>query len=845
MKQNTYRNYIKNALPLLLLSILVIAAFARFMYDNRKRITSQNEVYLEDLTVQRAVMIDNLFAENVNYIRSTAFLYGVSIGSAAPDYALLKYFEQSTGFERLRFIDSEGNDHTSEGLAANVADREYFRSGMEGNTGVTYVLNSRVTNETQIGFYSPVYFDDEIIGIMVGFYGEQFIEELIDFELFGHKGEGWLCLSDGTVIGTTASQKEENYLNSLEISGSCTVGEMSHIKNTFSTKSNTLYTYTKNEEAVSGYIANLEQADWVLVRSFPAEAATQMLRNANTEGVELLLILVALFLAYAIFLVVRFIRQRKRLVEESRNANDISTGVSKLFEKFQTVDLTDDTYNYIYGMPDDKALDTHGRYEDFCHMLLSRIKNDDERQTASDFLKLDNLREIFSKGAERLTIRLHAPIEDDEWFTYNFIALEKDGGQIKRMLIIRQNVTELREKELQEQEALKKAYEEAERANRAKSDFLSSMSHDIRTPMNAIIGFTSIARNHIDDTAQVSDCLEKIGSSSSHLLSLINDILDMSKIESGKIQLKIEEYDLCAVLDDLADMVQSQILEKHINFTVDTDGLVHRTVKTDELRLNQVLLNIVGNAVKYTPDGGNITIKLCEKQTDRLNVSEYSISIRDTGIGMSKEYLPHVFESFTRERTSTVDKIQGTGLGMAISSRIVELMGGEITVSSEPGKGTEFVVSLPLTYCENGRADSVKEEVHEQSEVSFDGVKLLLVEDNDINAQIAGFVLKEHGFEVDRCENGRFAVDRLAEKGPEFYRIVLMDIQMPIMNGYEASRAIRALGAEYSGLPIIAMTANTFEDDRKNAFDSGMNDFVTKPFEVEDLLRTLSKYISQ
>ena len=227
-------------------------------------------------------------------------------------------------------------------------------------------------------------------------------------------------------------------------------------------------------------------------------------------------------------------------------------------------------------------------------------------------------------------------------------------------------------------------------------------------------------------------------------------------------------------------------------------------------------------------------------------MAEYAISIKDTGIGMSPEYLPHVFESFTRERTSTVDKIQGTGLGMAISDRIIKAMGGTITVRSELKKGTEFIVTLLLQYAEteSDNADKPSERTAEQ--LMFDGVRVLLVEDNDINAQIAAFILKEHGFLVDRCENGEKAVNTLKEKGADYYRLVLMDIQMPVMDGYEAARAIRALtNADYSALPIIAMTANTFDDDKKQAYDAGMNAHLAKPLDIDAVLKTLDKILNQ
>ncbi|MBQ9328987.1 MAG: response regulator [Solobacterium sp.] len=829
-------------IPSILLFLAVLLSFRMFMVDNNQRISRQNEEYLSDLTEQRAESLENLIRENLSYISTTSYLYGLSLDSPEVDMNLLREFEQSTGFERLRFVSKNGDDYTSEGLAANLSDRDYFKDGIQGNTGVTAVLKSRVTNEAQIGFYSPVYYDNQIIGIMVGFYSEAFVSDLIDFSLFGYEGNAWLCLPDGTVVVQTGSVDSENFLTTLEETSAVSADVLDELRNAFATNSDSLFTYTADDTETSAYLANIEPANWTLIRSFPYQANQMMVANANSEGITLLLSLLVVFTLYFLFQMIRMIRQRKKIMKDARNANDISAGVSKLFEKFTTVDMRTGYYDYISGPPDDKSLPPTGYYDQYCESLLSRIENEEERKEIREFIRLDHLQSLLSKGVDKVSVRVHAPIRGEDWFTFNFVVLEREEDEVTRIMIIRQDVTELRQKEEIEQQALKEALDAAEKANLAKSDFLSNMSHDIRTPMNAIIGFTNIAETHIDDTEKVQDCLDKIHSSSSHLLSLINDILDMSKIESRKIQLHIEENSIRELLTNLSDMVQSQIETKGLNYSVDLSGITHPMIQVDSLRLNQVLLNIVGNAIKYTPEGGSITITASEEELGD-HKSSYSFRIKDTGIGMSKSYLPHVFESFTRERSSTVDKIQGTGLGMAISSRIVDLMGGTITVDSELDKGTEFTVTLPIEYTDHEDNRNTSHQDDAIRELSFEGKKLLLVEDNDINAEIAKFILDEHGFAIDRAENGQAAVNRLKEVGPAWYDLVLMDIQMPVMNGYEATRAIRAMDG-FQSLPIIAMTANTFEDDKKEARAAGMNAHVAKPFEVETLLKTLGEYLS-
>ena len=505
-------------IPSILLFLAVLLSFRMFMVDNNQRISRPNAEFLSDLTEQRAVSLENLIRENLSYISTTSYLYGLSLDSPEVDMNLLREFEQSTGFERLRFVSKNGDDYTSEGLAANLSDRDYFKDGIQGNTGVTAVLKSRVTNEAQIGFYSPVYYDNQIIGIMVGFYSEAFVSDLIDFSLFGYEGNAWLCLPDGTVVVQTGSVDSENFLTTLEETSAVSADVLDELRNAFATNSDSLFTYTADDTETSAYLANIEPANWTLIRSFPYQANQMMVANANSEGITLLLSLLVVFTLYFLFQMIRMIRQRKKIMKDARNANDISAGVSKLFEKFTTVDMRTGYYDYISGPPDDKSLPPTGYYDQYCESLLSRIENEEERKEIREFIRLDHLQSLLSKGVDKVSVRVHAPIRGEDWFTFNFVVLEREEDEVTRIMIIRQDVTELRQKEEIEQQALKEALDAAEKANLAKSDFLSNMSHDIRTPMNAIIGFTNIAETHIDDTEKVQDCLDKIHSSSSHLL---------------------------------------------------------------------------------------------------------------------------------------------------------------------------------------------------------------------------------------------------------------------------------------------------------------------------------------
>ena len=388
--------------------------------------------------------------------------------------------------------------------------------------------------------------------------------------------------------------------------------------------------------------------------------------------------------------------------------------------------------------------------------------------------------------------------------------------------------------------ALQLAVQRETKANLAKREFLFNMSHDIRTPMNAIIGFTALAQTHIDDRGQVEDYLKKISVSSQHLLSLINDVLDMSRIESGKVTLEAKPVHLPELVHELRDIIQAVVSEKDLSLTLDTVGVENEDVIADPLRLEQILINVLANAVKFTPDGGQISLWIVQKDTAPAGDADFEFHIKDNGIGMSEEFQKHIFEQFARERTSTVSKIQGTGLGMAITKSLVDMMGGGITVKSEQGKGSEFTISLrfPIGEAKTGQTPPAAKAS------AFTGKKLLVVEDNELNLEIASTLLKEAGFEVDTAENGKIAVEKVEAASADRYDLILMDIQMPEMDGYEATRRIRALpDAKKAALPIVAMTANAFEDDRKNALHAGMNGHIAKPLDIQKLFQVLSELL--
>ena len=407
------------------------------------------------------------------------------------------------------------------------------------------------------------------------------------------------------------------------------------------------------------------------------------------------------------------------------------------------------------------------------------------------------------------------------------------------------------------QSVVRKKHEAVERekihaveSSLAKRQFLFNMSHDIRTPMNAIIGYTNLAREE-ENVELIRGYLEKIDGSSQHLLALINDILEMSRIESGKIELEYIPTDLCAVFDGMRDLFSEQMKQKEMDFHVHTNQVQNRYVWCDRKNLNRVLLNVLSNAYKFTPEGGTVKASLWEVGSGENGYGSYEMRIKDSGIGMSKKFADKIFTAFERERTSTVSGVEGTGLGMSITKSIVELMGGTIEVLTAPGSGTEIIVRLKFRLAKEEdlsrtekTGDGSQNPEERESSLDFSAKRLLLVEDNQINMEIALMILKQAGFMVETAENGKTALDKISASKPGYFDAVLMDIQMPVMDGYEAARSIRNLeDKELAAVPIIAMTANAFKEDQRAAREAGMQAHIAKPIDVSLLMKTLASVL--
>jgi len=420
-----------------------------------------------------------------------------------------------------------------------------------------------------------------------------------------------------------------------------------------------------------------------------------------------------------------------------------------------------------------------------------------------------------------------------------------DSGRAVNVICAVQDIDEIKKSEFQYQTALIESARAAEKANQAKTEFLSQMSHDIRTPLNAIIGFSTIMLGDSGDPAQVEDYTKKILSSGKQLLLLINDVLDMSKIESGKIDLSAKPFSLFDMLCSVKEVIKTIADAKHQDFKMVIEEMEHDSFNADESRINQILINLLNNSVKYTPVGGSITLSVSSEHGNTDKYDRITFIVEDTGYGMSKSFLEEAFKPFSREQRSDTISVQGTGLGLSITKNLVDLMSGTIDVVSEEGKGSRFTVIIPMKVSET--LAEKKEETNENSENVLKGLNILVAEDNPLNSEIMTQIMKINGASVVIAPNGQEAVNTFKSNKEGTFDLILMDIQMPVMNGYEAARAIRALSndnrPDASSIPIIAVTANAFTDDIREALLSGMNAHISKPINVNAMKSTVSKVL--
>lgn len=952
--------------------------FGLYIRDNNKRATEISVKSLKDATVQSGKQIEEVLSAAQNELYIIATLYGKIMESPELEPMDLEMLAEESSFDYVEFTSADGIDLTANGETANTSDREYYKEGMKGNSGIMVVFNSKITNETMLTFYTPLYYDGEIIGVLTGMYRESKIREIICKTFFDEQSRTFLCLHDGTIISSyNGGNTSESIFAEKNFNGELNPDVMEKLRQAFLNDEDYAFHYEGTNGTGNAYVTALDINDWMFIQTYPSGVTFHFIRDANRAGIILLTELICIFAVYIVILQVGGWLQRRRLLAENTDKSYVVNGLTQFFEIFILVDLENNTYRYLVGSkPPKSRIQEEGNYDTFREHVLNMVSAENERERLTSLLKREALIESMRENSHlRYEFRTLRP--GVEWDGLNIICLKRDdAGKAVKLLFACADVTKTKQEELRSYEALQEAYEAVESANHAKSDFLSNMSHDIRTPMNAIIGMTAIAVINIDDTERVKDCLNKIASSSQHLLGLINEVLDMSKIESGKMNFTEEEFNLSDVVEDIVTMFLSQTKEREQQFDVVIADIVHEDVIGDSMRLEQVFINILGNAVKFTPKGGRIHFSIREKTSGMHGYGLYEFICEDTGIGMDEEFIEKLYDPFVRAMDSRTSKIQGTGLGMPIVKNLVQMMNGDIKVESKLNEGTKFTITVYLKIdkykqddveklqelsvlvaddddvaCENAcivlrnigmKADGVlsgaeavekcleKQAANEQyatvildwkmpgmdgietareirrqvgeeipiiilsaydyseieaearsagvnafiskplfrsrlvyvmktlmfgekkehtmietlQERDYSGKRALLVEDIELNMEIAKELLLQTGILVETAENGRLAVEKLEQTPEGYFDIIFMDIQMPEMNGYEATEAIRASEREdLRTVPILAMSADVFVDDIRHAQAAGMNGHVPKPIEIANLMDALEKWL--
>ena len=836
------RNTVQVLLWTVMIAVMVLL-FVHFMQDNRQRILQQNANYVADSARQRASEIDRVLREASEQIGMLSYYLSDYLTAPVVTPEDLRRLEEHSSFDYVRFVNADGLNISSDGRENDATDREYYQEGMAGKSGTSVTLNSRITNETLVNFYTPVYYEGQIIGVLRGvFLAQVRMQQLLESTFFGVEATTYLCLQDGTVIagcGPDLYYGYENGVRKLLLSESGLEPEMvERVTNAFREGRSTSFTFFDGRNTGNGFITRLSANNWYLLQTFPAQVTGSFFRESIHTGVVLVFSLVGLFVLYIAFVLFTSHRQRRRLMAENQDMDYILRGMPMLFTQFVLIDLDRNTYRYLRGSkPSLPDIAPSGQYALLRERIVQDVAAPADRARIREFLSREQMCKL---QFEDSSIE-HQSLQDGIWARLNAVCVQKHDGIPVKILLAKQNITEVRRKEIQRQETLQKAMHDAEKANIAKSTFLFNMSHDLRTPMNAIIGFTTLAQRHLNDSAAMQEYLEKIQNSSQILLGIINDVLDLARIESGKTTLHPEPGDLRSTAEALREMFEESMESSGITFRMVLD-VSNPLVVFDSLRLSQILINLLSNARKFTHSGGSVVCRIQQEGT-RENSAQFCMTVADTGIGISPEFLPNIFGAFERERTSTVAGIQGTGLGLSIVKELVEMMNGTITVESTVRKGSTFTLQLAFPIADPQALISSKTAKNTMPDSA--GKRLLLVEDNELNREIALEILKDAGYQVETANDGNVAVDMISQSKPGYFDLILMDIQMPTMDGYQATRLIRALpDPALANIPIAAMTANAFDEDKQRAREAGMNAHVAKPLNIQQLMETITTLLA-
>ncbi len=721
--------------------------------------------------------------------------------------------------------------------------------GTEGEILAPYISENSGKRVIAIAYRVP--FQDGVSGTLIREIDVNSLNDAFSVDFLRNRGHSYLIDKNGDILfrstTTRGNKTSGNIFTILENETENEKTTVDEIADMVRDGSSAWTVLSYNSENNLYYFSPVQSTDWYLV-----SVVLEDVLNVQTQHILMrtFILVLIILLGFAALIGLLLYREHQNLkLLESENSSEkqmLIESNSEVKTIILAVNPEKDTYKLLSIAADEERMQTVTEAK--FSALVAAFSNAVDAQYREEYQKrfgLQNLKKVMQQQKNEYYEFMAEQNGETHWIGAEAVVVHPENQD--SMIVYSERIMDVAKKEEEEnRRVLQNALDMAEQANHAKTTFLNSMSHDIRTPMNAIIGFTALAIAHIDDTALVKDYLRKIATSGDHLLSLINDILDMSRIESGSMKIEEAQVHLPTLLQEIKTIVQPDIEAKQMCFLIDTGEIKNEEVLCDKLHFSQVMLNLLSNAVKYTPAAGKIEIHVRQKGSVRPDYACYEFHVKDNGIGMSEEFQKHVFESFTREQTQTVSGIQGSGLGMAITKNILDMMGGTISVHSEPNVGTAFIVTLQFKIAaETGKAAVQEEDNVSGATIDLKGRKVLLAEDNELNREIATAILEDIGVAVSCVSNGIEVVDEIAHSVPGQYDLILMDIQMPLMDGYTATREIRTLdNPEIADIPIIALTANAFDSDKKKALKTGMNGYVAKPISTEKLMEAMQEALS-
>ena len=831
------KRWIALLLVLVLVAGVIWAGSAYFDFV-AQTIFDESTAHLTEIFHQANQQLYNLVSDNWSRMR----MWAPYIEKTQSDEEIVAYVNQAreeSNFTNFYFISRDGKYITLSEDRGYLDLREQLPTLILDDQPI--VVNSVVPDKPEIMVFAiPTErdsfrgFDYEAIAIT---YNNSDMVEALKISAFNGQASTYAVLPDGRIAVDNSSEAMDSVHNLfvlLEESKSLTDDQITALQQDFLSGNSGSLLFKIN--GVSNYLvyesANFQ--NWTVVGIVPADVVNSSMNELQTTTIT---VVSAITIAMAVMLLLLVIIQNRQKLKQKDNAllarDELFSKLSvNVDDVFLMVDAKDLRVEYVSPNIEKLVGISEQQVFDDIHEIEHLLQTDESEHI------LDQLSDILP-GEQRLWDReyIHQITGEELWFRVAAFCTDIQG-ETKYILDLSD-----RTKDKKINQKLADAVHTAENANRAKTIFLNNMSHDIRTPMNAIMGFTDIAMKY-HPKPEVENCLQKIRESSEHLLTLINDVLDISRIESGKIKFAPIGVDIVEVADTVLSIMYGFLSNRNITFHTHLAVPETRYVLADAVRIREVLVNILGNAVKFTGDGGSITFTsdYLPGADDRHMIVRYRVT--DTGVGMTKEFLKHIFDEFSQEESSARTHYKGSGLGMAISKRYVDLMGGNISVESEKGKGSTFTVELPLELTE---ADKVQKQASPGDSTDLTGVKILMAEDNDLNAEIAMVQLEELGIHITRASDGKEALKIFASNQPGTFDIIFMDIMMPKMNGYEATKAIRALQnrPDARTIPIIAMTANAFAEDVQASLDAGMNDHLSKPIVMEEVIKAIARNIRQ